>query len=108
MQLDEKQPAPITKKKHGGSRPNTGGARPGAGRKPGVPNKISGDVKAMILGALEEKGGVDYLVEQADQNPTAFLSLVGKVLPMTVGGDPGNPIETHHKVEFVIVHDAKG
>lgn len=78
------------------------------GRVAGTPNKISGDVKAMVLSALEKKGGVDYLVEQADQNPTAFLSLVGKVLPMTVGGDPGNPIETHHKVEFVIVHDAKG
>lgn len=93
MQLDEKQQGQITKKKHGGARPNTGGPRLGAGRKPGVPNKISGDVKAMILGALDKKGGVDYLVEQADKNPTAFLSLIGKVLPMTVAGDPENPVE---------------
>ena len=96
MQLDEKLPVVITKKKHGGARPNTGGARSGAGRKPGVPNKISGDVKAMILGALEEKGGVDYLVEQADKNPTAFLSLIGKVLPMTVAGVPESPLKIEH------------
>jgi len=103
MQLDEKLPGVITKKKHGGARPNTGGARSGAGRKPGVPNKISGDVKAMILGALDEMGGVDYLVDQAGQNPTAFLTLVGKVLPMTVAGDPNNPIKLAGTVELVIV-----
>jgi hypothetical protein len=40
----------------------------------------------MILGALNNKGGVDYLMKQADENPTAFLTLVGKVLPMTVAG----------------------
>lgn len=91
MKLDEKTHSGTTKK-HGGARPNTGGPRPGAGRKPGVPNKLTSDVKAMILGALEEKGGVEYLVEQADKNPTAFLTLVGKVLPMTVAGDPDAPI----------------
>lgn len=109
MQLDEKLPGVITKKKHGGARPNTGGARSGAGRKPGVPNKISGDVKAMILGALNAKGGVDYLVDQAGENPTAFLTLVGKVLPMTVAGDPENPVKVAGKIELVIVDpNAKG
>lgn len=107
MHLDEKQATQIIKKKHGGSRPNTGGPRPGAGRKPGVPNKISGDVKAMILGALEEKGGKDYLVEQADKNPTAFLTLVGKVLPMTVAGDAENPLKLAARIELVVV-DPKG
>jgi len=44
-----------------------------AGRKPGTPktggrgkntpNKLSGDVKAMILAALDKKGGVAYLVK---------------------------------------------
>jgi hypothetical protein len=102
MQLDEKQSTKITKG-HGGARPNTGGSRDGAGRKPGVPNKLSGDVKAMILGALEQKGGVEYLVKQADQNPTAFLTLVGKVLPMTVAGDPDKPLQLAGRVEMVIV-----
>lgn len=71
-----------------------GGKRPGSGRKKGVPNKINADLKAMILGALEQKGGQQYLVEQATENPTAFLTLVGKVLPMTVAGDKDNPVRT--------------
>ena len=53
----------------------------GKGRKAGVPNKVTGDVKAMILGALEQAGGQTYLAEQATQNPGAFMALVGKVLP---------------------------
>jgi hypothetical protein len=58
-----------------------GGARPGAGRKKGIPNKLTGDVKAMILGALEQAGGQQYLADQAEQNPGAFMALVGKVVP---------------------------
>jgi hypothetical protein len=53
----------------------------GKGRKAGVPNKVTGDVKAMILGALEQAGGQQYLADQAEQNPGAFMALVGKVLP---------------------------
>lgn len=59
---------------------------PGAGRKKGSTNKVTGELKEMILQALDNKGGVKYLEAQADANPTAFLSLVGKVLPMTVQG----------------------
>ena len=68
-----------------------GGKRPGAGRKKGVPNKLTAELKDMILGALNDAhpdGGQEYLKLQATTNPNAFLSLVGKVLPMTVQG-PG-------------------
>ena len=58
------------------------------GSRKGVPNKVNGDVKAMILAALDKAGGPDYLLAQAEANPNAFLTLVGKVLPMTVQG-PG-------------------
>lgn len=58
----------------------------GKGRKKGVPNKNTTALKEMILGALDKSGGVDYLVRQAEENPGPFLSLVGKVLPMTVAG----------------------
>lgn len=78
----------------------SGGKRPGAGRKKGIPNKITGDLKSMILGALDNKGGIEYLEKQADQNPVAFLTLVGKVLPMTVAGDPDNPVKTTITVEW--------
>lgn len=70
-----------------------GGARSGAGRKRGVPNKLTSDVKAMILAALEKAGGETYLFEQAAANPTAFMTLIGKVLPMQVQGDPDAPVE---------------
>ena len=62
------------------------------GRKKGTPNKVNAELKSMILEALDESGGVTYLVGQAKENPTSFLTLLGKVLPMTVAGDPENPI----------------
>ena len=57
-----------------------------------MPNKTTAAVKDMILQALSNKGGVEYLERQADENPTAFMTLVGKVLPLQVAGDPDNPI----------------
>lgn len=41
----------------------------------------------MILGALDDNGGQAYLAEQARSNPTAFMGLIGKVLPTTLKGD---------------------
>ncbi len=73
------------------------GSKPGerrGGRQKGTPNKVTGDLKAMILGALDQKGGQKYLMRQADENPVAFMGLVGKVLPMTVQGDKDNPLKT--------------
>lgn len=64
-----------------------GGKIEGAGRKKGVPNKITTDLKQMILGALDKSGGQAYLQQQAKDNPTAFLTLIGKVLPLTVNGN---------------------
>lgn len=56
----------------------------GKGRPKGSQNKATKALKDMILEALNKKGGIEYLVEQADANPTAFLTLVGKVLPLDV------------------------
>lgn len=46
----------------------------------------------MILQALDKAGGVQYLTNQAHENPGPFLSLIGKVLPTTISGDPNNPL----------------
>ena len=67
----------------------------------GQANKLTADVKAMILAALDQAGGTQYLLTQAQSNPNAFLTLVGKVLPMTVAGDPANPVRTSIEVAFV-------
>lgn len=86
-----------------------GGSKPGerrGGRQKGTPNKFTGELKQMILTALDESGGVEYLKRQADESPVAFLGLVGKVLPMTLAGDKENPIG--HKVEVHIIDPNKG
>ena len=62
------------------------------GRPKGVPNKLSGELKGMILQALSEAGGVEYLTRQAVETPTAFLSLVGRVLPLQVTDGAGQPV----------------
>lgn len=72
----------------------------GKGRVKGVPNKVTADVKAMVLQALSDAGGAAYLLTQAQTNPNAFLTLVGKVLPMTLAGDPNAPL-TGLTVTFV-------
>lgn len=62
------------------------------GRPRGVPNKVTSELKDMILKALDEAGGVAYLKTQATASPSAFLSLVGRVLPLQVQGDPDKPL----------------
>ena len=59
----------------------------GRGRPKGSPNKATKALKDMILGALDDAGGQDYLRQQSIENPTAFLTLIGKVLPMSINAD---------------------
>ena len=89
-------------RKVGGSAKRAGNR--GMGRKKGVPNRTTAALKDMILTALDQadpQGGVEYLKGQARDNPTAFLTLVGKVLPMTVAGDPNAPLKTITRIELV-------
>ncbi len=58
----------------------------GKGRKPGSKNKIPASVKEMILQALQNAGGAEYLERQAIENPNAFLSLVGRIIPSEISG----------------------
>jgi hypothetical protein len=44
---------------------------------------------------------VAYLKQQAIANPGPFLSLLGKVLPMTVSGDKDNPLLGEIRVTIV-------
>jgi len=54
------------------------------GRKKGTPNVVTSQLRDLILGALGARGGQAYLERQAEENPTAFLSLVAKCLPKDV------------------------
>lgn len=66
--------------------PGSARRRPPGGSRKGIPNKATKALKDMILGALDGAGGQTYLQEQAEENPKAFLTLVGKVLPMQIEG----------------------
>lgn len=71
----------------------------GPGRPKGSRNVITKALKDLILGALEDAGGQAYLAEQAGKNPTAFLSLIGRVLPLQIkegGSDPVMPKTVYH------------
>jgi hypothetical protein len=76
--------------RHPHGRLKNGGARPGAGRPKGSPNKLSHSLKEMILAALDDVGGKAYLSKLAIENSSAFSSLLGKVLPTTLSADESN------------------
>lgn len=59
------------------------------GRPAGEPNKMTAELKGMIEAALTNAGGVSYLTQQAHENPSAFLSLVGKLLPKDINAKVG-------------------
>jgi hypothetical protein len=66
----------------------------GKGRGKGNKNKTTAAIKDMIDQALREAGGVEYLKLQAIDNPSAFMGLIGKILPkdITLGGSGGGPV----------------
>ena len=64
--------------------PNAGNGRP-----KGAKNKLNRELREMILTALEEAGGVDYLVKQTKENPRVFMALLGRLVPREVTGPDG-------------------
>ncbi len=76
-----------------------GEKRPNQGKR--GPAKATKELKDMILAALDESGGVDYLVRRANDPKTAsaFLGLIGKVLPMNVTGTVA--AQVIHRIELV-------
>lgn len=71
------------------------------GRQKGTANKDTSLIRDMIIQALNNAGGVEYLQRQSLDNPTAFMTLVGKVLPTQVSGDPDAPLVTK------IIHESR-
>lgn len=64
----------------------------GMGRPKGSKNKVSASLRDSILEAASIAGGnggtVGYLTLQAIENPGAFMTLLGKILPSQIDG-PG-------------------
>lgn len=85
--MDEKQSKVLGKK---------GGARKGAGRPKGAIDRGNAMIRELIVKALDNLGGTAYLQEVAISHPAAFMSLIGKTMPLQVTGEGGNPV----KLEF--------
>lgn len=51
---------------------------------PGRKNKIHGKAKQLVLEALDEVGGKDWLVALAHEEPKAFASLIQKLVPQEI------------------------
>jgi len=70
----------------------------GKGRPKGAINKLTASVKEAIEAAFHGVGGHEYLMRQAEENPQAFMTLLGKIIPAQVQaeltGRNGGPIET--------------
>ena len=73
----------------------------GKGRVKGTPNKATKELKDMILGALDKAGGETYLYNQALENPAAFMTLIGRVLPKDIKADVNMKGKLGIKVSFV-------
>lgn len=87
------QEAPLKSTKFGKGNP---------GKPKGAVHRNTAAIKDMILTALSDAGGSQYLLERAQDPRTAsaFLGLVGKVLPMQVIGDAENPIAHSFTISF--------
>lgn len=75
------------------------------GKPKGAVTKVTAELKDMILAALDASGGVEYLTERAQDPRTAsaFLTLVGKTLPMTVKGPGENGAHVFQKIIVEVV-----
>ncbi len=77
------------------------------GRPKGSPNKTTALLKDAILEAAQKagkkEGMVGYLVTQAHENPAAFMTLLGKVLPMQLTGPGENGEHLIRNIERTIV-----
>lgn len=67
------------------------------GRRRGSLNKTTLSVKAALIEAFEEMGGVAALVRWGKKNPSQFYALWGRLLPQEVkselSGPEGGPIQ---------------
>lgn len=73
-------------------------------RPKGSTNHQSKAIKDMVIAALDRVGGEDYFVTQAKENPVAFMTLIGKVIPQDVnhGGQKDNPVVTTQADEALL------
>ena len=80
------------------------------GRRKGSLNKNSQLLKDAILqaGAEAHVGGLTgFLTQQATENPTSFLTLLGKILPLQLAEQDEDVHESPTGVTFTVYHAAQ-
>ena len=97
-----------------------GGKTPGAGRKPGVPNKVNTEIKAVAqqwgpdaIKALAELAGLSAEKPEAKaQSEQARIAALGMIMDRAYGkpaqstvvsGDENNPLRLAAKIEITVV-----
>lgn len=74
-----------------------GEKRPGQGRPKGSLARHTVAAKDAIQAAADGLGGTDRLIAWAQEDPlnerAFWSSIYPKLLPLQIGGDPGNPLE---------------
>jgi hypothetical protein len=78
-----------------------GGKRSNAGRPKGSLDKGNALIRELIVQTLDDLGGTQYLSDVAKSHPAAFLSLLGKVMPVQLEGAGGGAIQMERVVRFV-------
>ena len=78
-------------------RPFEKGREKTGGRKPGVQNKHTRNVRDALVRALEataEDGGQEFFADLRDSDPKTFAGLVSKLIPNQthITGDEGGPV----------------
>ena len=60
------------------------GSPKSGGRRKGVSNVITRELREMVLEALSGVGGVKYLVKQAEENPGIYCRLLARCMPQAI------------------------
>ena len=63
---------------------------PGSGRKPGSKNKDTETIRIALMRSFDHIGGWEYLAEMARTQPTAYMTLLGKILPHELATSGGS------------------
>lgn len=69
------------KKKRLTKKPEPAAEKKRPGRRKGIPNKITGDIKRALARAFKKVGGVKYLEALANSDPRTFCTLLSKIVP---------------------------
>jgi len=75
-----------------------------AGRRKGTVNLVTKQVRDMVMRAIEFKGGVEYFIWAAENEPRAFLALAGKCIPQAIEGKI-EITHTHKIVDYTVLGD---